>query len=60
MPVFFFIDPAFAEDPNMSDVTEITLSYTFFQAKSGVPYRPGLSEVTVPNANTSTTKPAVA
>jgi cytochrome c oxidase assembly protein subunit 11 len=33
MPVFFFIDPEFLDDPQMQDVSEITLSYTFFQAK---------------------------
>lgn len=33
MPVFFFIDPEFAEDPKMEFVDEITLSYTFFEAK---------------------------
>ena len=35
MPVFFFIDPEFAEDPRMMDVDTITLSYTFFEAKEG-------------------------
>ena len=33
MPVSFFIDPAIAEDENLADVTTVTLSYTFFQAK---------------------------
>lgn len=35
MPVFFYIDPEFAEDPKMEFVDEITLSYTFFEAKDG-------------------------
>jgi len=33
MPVMFFIDPAMDDDPNMNDVTVITLSYTFYQAE---------------------------
>lgn len=33
MPVYFFIDPKFAEDPKMKDVQTITLSYTFFEYK---------------------------
>ncbi|XP_066301085.1 cytochrome c oxidase assembly protein ctaG-like isoform X1 [Branchiostoma lanceolatum] len=36
MPVFFFIDPEFAEDPAMYKVDAITLSYTFFEAKDGL------------------------
>ncbi|XP_066155069.1 cytochrome c oxidase assembly protein COX11, mitochondrial [Euwallacea fornicatus] len=35
MPVFFYIDPEFAEDPYLENCTEITLSYTFFEAKDG-------------------------
>lgn len=33
MPVFFYIDPEFTEDPAMVKVDMITLSYTFFEAK---------------------------
>lgn len=32
LPVSFFVDPAIEKDPNMSDVTTITLSYSFFRA----------------------------
>jgi len=35
MPVFFYIDPGFDEDPRMARVDTITLSYTFFEAKEG-------------------------
>lgn len=41
MPVFFFIDPDFLDDPMMKDVNTITLSYTFFNSK----YAKGLSPV---------------
>lgn len=34
MPISFFLDPSLADDPDMKDVKEITLSYTFFPATS--------------------------
>lgn len=34
MPVLFFVDPAINDDPNMSDVDVITLSYTFYRSNS--------------------------
>ena len=32
MPVVFFVDPAFANDPEMRGVRKITLGYTFFRS----------------------------
>lgn len=32
MPVVFYVDPALEDDPNMSEVETITLSYTFYRA----------------------------
>lgn len=38
MPVDYFVDPSFADDPYMDDVTEIVLSYTFYlQGAEDVP-----------------------
>ncbi len=34
MPISFYIDPAIMDDPEMKDLTTITLSYTFFPVKT--------------------------
>ncbi len=42
MPVTYFIDPKIAADPNLDDVSTITLSYTFFRWDDGeTPDKPG-------------------
>ena len=32
MPVVFYVDPTFGKDPDMSDVAQLTLGYTFFRS----------------------------
>lgn len=34
MPVDFFVDPRMAKDPDLTDTSNITLSYTFFESKN--------------------------
>lgn len=46
MPVFFYIDPEFVEDPKMAKYDEIILSYVFFESKdneSPIPRPHGVS-----------------
>lgn len=33
MPLYFYLDPAIVQDQNLYDLTDITLSYTFYQVK---------------------------
>jgi cytochrome c oxidase assembly protein subunit 11 len=32
MPVVFYVDPAFGKDPDMSNIAQLTLGYTFFRS----------------------------
>lgn len=34
MPVMYYLDPEMADDPEMDDVTTVTLSYTFYPSES--------------------------
>jgi cytochrome c oxidase assembly protein subunit 11 len=34
VPVVFYVDPAIAKEHDLENLTEITLSYTFFPAKA--------------------------
>ncbi|XP_021348725.1 cytochrome c oxidase assembly protein COX11, mitochondrial-like [Mizuhopecten yessoensis] len=36
LPVFFYIDPEFQDNPFLADCDNVVLSYTFFQAKPGL------------------------
>ncbi|PRP78593.1 hypothetical protein PROFUN_13542 [Planoprotostelium fungivorum] len=33
LPVFFYIDPAYVDDPSLRNTNDITLSYTFYKSK---------------------------
>ena len=36
LPVFFYIDPEYTNDPRLESVDNIVLSYTFYEAKKGI------------------------
>ncbi len=48
MPVSFYIDQEFLNDPDMVDVKTITLSYTFFRAPDGAQSTSQLSQPLTP------------
>ena len=35
MPVLFYIDPSFSKDPQLANMSDVVLSYTFFRSKDG-------------------------
>jgi cytochrome c oxidase assembly protein subunit 11 len=39
MPVLFFVDPKIKQDPDTKDISEITLSYTFYPVETGTAAR---------------------
>lgn len=51
LPVQFFIDPAIVDDPNLDDVTTITLSYTFYKAPGGAAGKDRIATPRVSTAN---------
>jgi cytochrome c oxidase assembly protein subunit 11 len=53
MPVFFFIDPDFVDDPAMENVNHITLSYTFFKTGEELPDKPTKQVVVTSPSKTS-------
>jgi len=56
MPVFFYIDPEFDDDPVLANVSEIVLSYTFFKAEEGqtIPLPGFMKSKSLNNSNPST------
>jgi len=56
LPVFFYIDPEFCEDPRLEKVDIITLSYTFFEAKEGMTLPPVFNYVHSPSSQASLSK----
>src|SRR5271165_5147329 len=46
LPVVFFLDPALERDESMKGVAIVTLSYTFFAAKTATPVAAGKSDAT--------------
>jgi cytochrome c oxidase assembly protein subunit 11 len=49
VPVVFYIDPEIAKDPNLKDLSSITLSYTYFASRNGQPAATTSAATTRPN-----------
>ncbi len=56
-PVYFFVDPAMAEDPDLAHVDTITLSYTFYPAASAA-LEEAVEALPVPAESASAVRPA--
>jgi len=41
MPVFFFIDPEYVQDPRLEYIDDVILSYTFFESRDDPNVKPG-------------------
>jgi cytochrome c oxidase assembly protein subunit 11 len=48
-PVVFYIDPSLAEDETVKDLSSLTLSYTYFPARSGQPVATSSAAAAKPN-----------
>jgi cytochrome c oxidase assembly protein subunit 11 len=51
--VVFYVDPALVQDPNVKDLTSITLSYTYFPAKGGK----AVADAGAPTSGSTSEKP---
>ncbi|KAJ1626121.1 cytochrome c oxidase assembly protein CtaG/Cox11 [Pavlovales sp. CCMP2436] len=60
MPVFFYIDPDFLDDPNMAGINTLTLSYTFFRADRETHRLPAYLQEMEPGAKLHNPVPAPA
>ncbi|CAG2168150.1 unnamed protein product, partial [Oppiella nova] len=54
LPVFFYIDPEYADDPRLENVDDIVLSYTFFEAKKGLTLPSFMSSPAAPTPSAPT------
>jgi cytochrome c oxidase assembly protein subunit 11 len=52
--VVFYVDPGMARDPNVKDLRSITLSYTYFPAKTAKPVAAASTSTPVADATSST------